>query len=272
MSRLSARVVPVASLDEASLARMFALFDAYYEEVSFDVFHADLSRKDDVILLFDEGGDIQGFSTMKNVVVSVHGRTVRGLFSGDTVVAKAYWGQRVLGRAFLAYLFRKKARHPLSPFWWLLISKGFKTYLLMANNFQEYYPRFEQETPAEAQAILDAFARALYPDEYDAKTGLISFERSHGHVRCGIADITPELLENPKIAYFQQKNPTWPAGTELACIARMTWSMPVFYAAKAYAKAFASQARAGELSPSRKAPSFAQADIARAAPNGGKAS
>jgi len=267
MSRLRARVVPVASLGAAIIERMFTLFEEYYEEVAFEAFAADLSKKDDVILLVDGRGEVQGFSTMKNLTVEVGGRTVRGLFSGDTVVARAYWGQRVLGRAFLAYLFRKKARHPFAPYWWFLISKGFKTYLLMANNFEEYYPRPEGPTPPAEQAVLDAFASALYPGEYDPATGLISFDSSHGQVRRGVADITSELLENPKIAHFQRKNPTWFRGTELACIARMTWSMPLYYTAKAYAKAIAARPRK-VMAPSPEA--MAPMRVAGAAASGEK--
>jgi hypothetical protein len=41
------------------------------------------------------------------------------------------------------------------------------------------------------------------------------------------------MLENPRIRFFVERNPTWPRGTELACIARMTWRMQMYYAAKA---------------------------------------
>ncbi len=264
MSRLASRVVPARDLDAATLARMFEVFEQYYDDVAFDVFSADLANKDDVILLVDGRSVVQGFSTMHNLVIDVNGTTVRGLFSGDTVVAKEFWGQRVLGRAFLAYLFKKKARHPFAPYYWFLISKGFKTYLLMANNFEDYYPHVDRQTPHEAQAILDGFAAKLYPGEYDPATGLIDFDECHGKVRRGVADITPELLHNPKIAHFQRKNPTWFRGTELCCIARMTWTMPLFYTAKAYAKTMASM-RAGSRTPAhaRLAEKAASPSIAR---------
>ena len=39
-----------------------------------------------------------------------------GVFSGDTVVDRAFWGQRVLGKAFLRYLFIQKGNDPSHRF------------------------------------------------------------------------------------------------------------------------------------------------------------
>jgi hypothetical protein len=234
---LKARIVPVGTLTATDHAQMFAVFGQYYENVAFDRFLGDLTHKDDVILLVDRDEHIQGFSTMKNLDVEVDGERIFGLFSGDTVVAREHWGQRVLGRAFLRYLFVQSAKRPLSPFYWFLISKGYKTYLLMANNFPEHFPRFERAMSPRDKAVLDTFGRAMYPNEYDAATGLIAFDKSHGNLRHGVAAITRELREmNPRVAFFAEKNPTWADGTELACIAKMTWTMPLRYALKARVK------------------------------------
>ena len=51
----------------------------------------------------------------------------------------------------------------------------------------------------------------------------------------GIAPISETLLQtNPKIAFFQQVNPHWQRGAELACLARMTLWMPLQYALKTF--------------------------------------
>jgi hypothetical protein len=237
MSKLHARIVSVARLSDGQHQRMFEVFADYYANVSCERFLEDLGRKDDVILLLDSRNVIQGFSTMKNLSCVVKGKKVQGLFSGDTVVAKEYWGQRVLGRAFLRYLFTQKLKHPFVPYYWYLISKGYKTYLLMANNFEDHHPRLEAAMSRWDKAVLDAFGTTLYPHEYSPATGLITFPESHGHVRKGVADIDEALLDKyPRIAFFVEKNPTWFHGTELACIARMTWSMPFKYALKARAR------------------------------------
>ena len=85
---------------------MFELMEQYYDCMDLKRFEKDLASKDDVILLLDGKTDvIKGFSTLKTVELEHGGKTAYGLFSGDTVVHRDYWGQRVLGKAFLKYLF-----------------------------------------------------------------------------------------------------------------------------------------------------------------------
>src|SRR5262249_44746506 len=158
---LKAAIVAVGQLAAADRARMFELMQKAYDAVTERQFLADLEKKDAVILLRDQARTIQGFSTLARLRVRLDGKTLCGIFSGDTVVAEPFWGQRALGKAFLRYLFCEKLRAPFTPLYWLLISKGYKTYLMMANNFAEHHPRYEQPTPERAQRILDAFYAML---------------------------------------------------------------------------------------------------------------
>ena len=231
-ARLRGHVVAIGKLSASERDEMFALFAQYYDCVERARFDSDLDKKDAVILL-RAAGAIQGFSTLKTLPVRVGLRTHYGVYSGDTVLAREYWGQRVLGKVFLRYLFGQKLRRPLRPFWWFLISKGYKTYLLMANNFGEHWPRHEQATPPERQQILDAFGAAYFPDYYQPATGLIEFPESLGQLKFHVTPITDEQREVPRIGFFEQRNPTWIQGTELACLARMTWTMPLYYSFKA---------------------------------------
>jgi hypothetical protein len=235
---LRAEIVSSDRLDAADKARMFELMRQYYDGVTEDRFLLDLSNKHAVIVLRDEvEKNIRGFSTLRMVHARLGNKRLRGVFSGDTVIEKRYWGQRALGKAFLRFLFLEKLKHPLEPLYWLLISKGYKTYLMMANNFSEHYPRFERPTPARKRAIMDAFYMELYPSNYDPETGLIKFSAEQGCLKSGVAGISKGLLaSNRRIAFFQKANPHWSRGVELACIARMSLFMPFYYALKVVAK------------------------------------
>jgi hypothetical protein len=231
--KLRATPTAVSHLAPADRARMLALMRAYYDGVNEAEFFADLARKNAVILLHDASLVIQGFSTLVTVRLEVEGRRALGVFSGDTVLDKRYWGSRALGRAFLRYLLLEKLRRPAEPLYWLLISKGYKTYLMMANNFAEHYPRYERSAPARIQRLMDAFYTALYPDAYHAATGLIETPGETYRLKSAVAPIPVRLIEaNPRIAFFQQRNPRWQQGCELACIARMTLWMPLRFALK----------------------------------------
>lgn len=90
MTALRARTVPVASVGPAERAALWALFAETYVDVNEATFQDDFDAKDHVILLDD--GQLRGFSTLKELRVDVDGQTHVGMFSGDTVVARAYWG------------------------------------------------------------------------------------------------------------------------------------------------------------------------------------
>jgi hypothetical protein len=230
---LKAAITPISQLAPADKTRMFELMRAYYDSIAEQQFLSDLSKKDAVILLKDRSGAIQGFSTLASVRVNLDGKTLRAIFSGDTVIDKRHWGQRALGKAFLRYLFVEKAKSPFAPLYWLLISKGYKTYLMMANNFSEHYPRFDRSTPARAKRIMDSFYSKLYPANYNPQTGLIETPGEACRLKSVVAAIPAALAEsNPRIAFFARSNPQWREGAELACIARMTLWMPLQYALK----------------------------------------
>jgi hypothetical protein len=239
-NKLFSQTVRVDQLNSAQINRMFAIFSKYYSNTGEEVFKKDLLKKNVVFLLIDRRQqEIQGFSTLVNLNVEVEGRRVRGVFSGDTIIEKEFWGQGTLGVAFLKHLFLEKLKRPFSPLYWFLISKGFKTYLLMANNFSEHYPRHEQATPKREKGILAAFSKTLYPEHFREDLGLVVFDEDAGKdaLKSEVAPITEQMRqENQRIAFFEKQNPEWHRGDELCCIARMDLSMPLTYQLKVIKK------------------------------------
>ncbi len=237
-SRLNAETVRVSQLSDSDRERMYQILDRYYAFVSWEIFLKDLSEKSEVILLKSEHDQkIQGFSTLKFFETEVEGRLVKAVFSGDTIVEQEFWGQTALQKAFVSRLFQEKLKSPHRPLYWYLISKGYKTYLLMANNFQRYYPSSDGSQALQAHA--DAFSRHLFGSAYDARMGLLQFGAHAPRLKGEVAPIPSDLLEShPKIAYFAQKNPTWQQGTELACVAELNLPMVMGFTVKTLRKTF----------------------------------
>jgi hypothetical protein len=234
---LKASVCHPTHLSQSEQNIMYQLFLKYYEGHPFDVFQRDLLEKDDVILLKDtETQKIQGFSTILKVKIKRGEKIYNAIYSGDTVLSTDYWGTSALGIKFLKYLWWEKMKNPFKPLNWFLISKGYKTYLLMANNFHTHYPRYEKATTPHHQELMKSFYSARFIDTYNSESHLI---KPHGvtcHLKENIADISEKLLENPRIKFFQEKNPKWKEGHELCCIAEMTIFMPLKYALKKFFK------------------------------------
>lgn len=218
--KLISKTIKISSLYEGQIAEMFKLFEIFYENVSFERFQYDLRSKSRVIIMLDQNKRIQGFSTLYDFDFYHHNKNYRILYSGDTIIAPDYWGTSALTMEFLKNMIILKLKYPTRPVWWFLISKGYKTYLLLANNFLNYYPRFDCETPLEHQSLLQELSQKLYPGKYNTSTGVIEFdELEHEHLKDFIAPITDELMQKyPKIKFFQEKNPKWKSGHELACV------------------------------------------------------
>ncbi|HRI67953.1 MAG TPA: hypothetical protein PK156_27135, partial [Polyangium sp.] len=218
---------------------MWTLFDRVYVDVDRARFDQDLAEKDDVILLFDEGDQsVQGFSTLRVYHRTVDGRDVVVVYSGDTVIAPGYWGQRALQSAFVKYVTTCKARHPFVPVYWFLISKGYKTYLLLARNFPEYWPRRDIPTPVWPAAVLRTLATEKFGPHFVPDRGVVQFDRPMGRLRAGMAPIEPEMLEDPDVRFFIEKNPGHEAGDELCCLGRVGVQQGVYYVSRLLRRSF----------------------------------
>ncbi len=222
-SKLKAKTIRVASLKPHQIEEMFKLFEIFYENVSFERFRSDLLQKSRVIIMIDKNKSIQGFSTLYDFDLTHEGTKFRILFSGDTIIAPDFWGTSVLTMEFLKNIILLKLKYFNRPVWWFLISKGYKTYLLLANNFINYYPRYDLDTPANYQDLLKKLSDKFYPNKFNSISGVIEFApREHEYLKESIAPITEELMNKfPKIKFFNEKNPNWKVGHELACIGRV---------------------------------------------------
>ncbi len=234
--RLYGRLVDVSDVPDSQLQQMFGIFERYYDNVSWTSFRKDFREKSRVILLFDQRtGLLQGFTTLKTFRSVVGGKPVAGLFSGDTVVEREYWGQPALRATFFKAmlvtwwenLIESKGRR---PFYWFLISKGYKTYLLLTNNFHTHWPRYNSRLPDREREIMRTFAESLYPgrvnerhlENFGQSAGaalVLPFDEGAPCLREEVAPIRQDLLTNPKIRFFQAANPGWEEGHELCCLA-----------------------------------------------------
>jgi hypothetical protein len=135
-----------------------------------------------------------------------------------------YWGSKILQESFVKYLAQAKLRSPFEPLYWMLISKGYKTYLLARNNVAKCYPNAETHTPIRYQRLMDGFYRHKFGNAYDAARNHIAYESCHGAVKGEIAVPTPSDLRNGDIRFFVDHNPRYREGVELACLAEVRLS------------------------------------------------
>lgn len=202
--------------------RMLALMGAHFDNVSRVAFEKDLAEKRWVVLLRDkESGALQGFSTMAILEAAVEGQPVKAVFSGDTIVDRAYWGETELASVWGSFVLSLVAAEPAARFYWFLISKGVRTYRFLPVYFQAFYPRFEAPTPPFEAAVLRALAEQKFPGRFDAERGVIRFGGAKDRLRPELAEVAPGRLADPHTRFFLEKNPGYVVGDELACVAAL---------------------------------------------------
>ncbi len=230
---LKAELRKISDLTVSQKNSMWEVFCRYYDNASREAFERDLEQKTEVILLKDvKEGSIQGFSTLHFSKRIHEGKRVAVVFSGDTVIEKRYWGQSALQWRFFFYVIRKKLTHPFHRTYWFLISKGYKTYLLLTRNFVEYWPRYEEPTPPWQLSLIDTLSRERFSGAWVPERGVIDFKGTKDILRESIAPIREELLKVPDIRFFVEKNPGHGKGDELCCLGRVDSRMAQVYPRK----------------------------------------
>lgn len=215
-AKLRGRVVPRAQVNGLLSERLFQLFSHYYLHVDRASFERDQAEKDWVLLLDDAHGIVQGFTTLKLYELTVLGRPVRALFSGNTIIDQAYWGETELVAAWCRFMARLKREALAVPLYWFLISSGYRTYLYLPLFFHDFFPRHDRATSEFEQTLIDTLGRRKFPDEY--RDGVVHVARPRECLRPELALPRATKRANPHVSFFFEKNPNCLRGDELVCV------------------------------------------------------
>jgi hypothetical protein len=222
---LTGSVVSRASLTASDRDRMYDLLFKYFAGTARDRFEADLQEKESVVLLRDVRGRIEGFSTYMRIEIPIDGQDIVAFFSGDTIVAREYWGETILSRLWSQTVFaeadRIVAERPTAQVYWFLICSGYKTFRFLPVFFREFYPHPAATTPPHIRGILHSLGQRKFGPHYDSTSGIVRLPHASA-LRHGVADLTEHRLRDPLVAFFTAVNPRHAEGEELACLTRIS--------------------------------------------------
>ena len=216
---LKGQIKPVGEYTEAERASMYRLMSEFYDNTDESVFLRDFFDKDYCLTLYHEQEGIVGFTTQKVMAVEAAGKTVHGIFSGDTIIHKDHWGDMELFKTWAGFWFDFAGQY--DEFYWFLICKGYKTYRMLPVFFTEFYPNYRMPTPEYEQSIIDAYASKLYGREYNRENGVIEYHTVKDKLKQGVADVGSREMKNKDIAFFCQANPDHTQGNEISFLAKI---------------------------------------------------
>lgn len=216
VERMSFQLAAIAALTAVQKDAMFQLLTNHFEGVTAGQFERDLIEKD-LALLLEKNGHLMGFSTLVAYSTIFRGEPINVIYSGDTIVDPEAWGSTALPRAWVAGVRRLQAALPPGRCYWLLLSSGFRTYRFMSVFWREFFPRHDQSTSPEMQALLEQLADERFGHQFVRQHGVVRF-RHPQRLRDGLKEIPTGRERDPHTEFFLRLNPGYIHGDELVCL------------------------------------------------------
>ncbi|MEJ2111761.1 MAG: hypothetical protein P8Z37_17995 [Acidobacteriota bacterium] len=141
------------------------------------------------------------------------------LFSGDTIVEPQHWQNSKLAGSFGHIMLRLMDENPDSFIYWLLISKGFRTYRFLPVFFNRFYPVHYEKTPPEYLNLIREVALYKFKEDFDAGNGVVRSDVLSDRLKPEMCEIPEGRKSDPHVHFFLARNPTFYKGDELVCLA-----------------------------------------------------
>ncbi len=218
---LTCKITAVQKIDEAAQRAMFTLFNRYFDNTDFGRFKADLAEKDLAIMQRTKDGGLAGFSTVQIFRTLLSGKECTFLYSGDTIVAPEFSSSSMLIGAFGHVMLRLIEKTEM-PIYWLLISKGFRTYRLLPVFFNTFYPSYNGRKALNLKELRNRVGDYKFGKSYDPDKGIVSFNGLHDRLKESMCVVPEGRSHDPHVLYFLQNNPGYRQGDELLCLAEIS--------------------------------------------------
>ncbi len=208
-----------APLDQYTLKTMAGLYLTNYDGTNLSLFQADLADKDEVLLLYSDD-TLVGFTTFKTYLRDWNNRKIKILYSGDTIVDRAHWGQQALAFAWIGRMGEIKRQNPDIPFYWFLLVKGHRTFKYMPVFGKSFYPHWSVDR-GDLKPLALMLAEEKFGSRFNPTSGVVEFKSTRGHLKADIANPSEEDMTKEAVQFFVQRNPNYKNGHELVCICEM---------------------------------------------------
>lgn len=220
LTRITISFRTIGSLDEATLARMWALYEPHH--------HMDRAEFLDKLLTLDEialftlRGDrtLVGFCGLRHRVIELStGGRIATFYMGLAFVQRQWRSEGLIQRVAI----RRMLGPSLSPryqrvyFWADCLT--YRPYLAMARNLREFYPSRTLATPDEVREVIATLGRDYYGDNFDVERGTV--RKPLRRIRRHEALISAEDLRDPDIRFYLECNRDQARGDGLIAICPM---------------------------------------------------
>jgi hypothetical protein len=217
---LEISIRPSASLSPGELEEIWTLTSRYVDTPR-PHYESKLLALPEVGLWRVRGGALAGLVSLDVYPVLWQGQTRIIIFTSSVVADERFRGRSLVLKTGLRLLLREKLRRPFAKAYWFFDTFSYKSYLIPARNFREFWPRRNQPTPADTAAFIDRLATERYGADWSRETGVVR--------RSGYKQLLPETApidgqsrSDPDVRFFAAANPGHRDGDMLVCLAPLT--------------------------------------------------
>ena len=210
----------IEDLTESDRKQITELYLSYFDGSSEEQVISDLEKKTEILLVYFEDA-LVGFSTLELYDFKWENSLIQILYSGDTIVDQAHWGQQALAFAWIANLGKLTRDRPEVPLYWFVILKGHRTFKFLPAFGKSFYPHWSIDR-SDLKPLVDALAKQKFGSDYNPETGIVEFAESRGHLNPDIAYPTENEKAKDSVRFFLEKNPNYLRGHELVCLCEIS--------------------------------------------------
>lgn len=213
-------VASPAALEEADWDEIWEV-TRHYVLANREFFEGKLREHSEVGLFRLASGRLIGVAGIDAYESLFRGRRCMVLFTSSVVIEDQFRGRYLLQRLGLRTFIRSRMRNPLTAIFWLFDSFSYKSYVMLARYFGQYWPSRRTETPADIVTFIDNLARERYGEDWKPELGIVR-RSGHKRLRSITAPLTAEVLADPDIKFFADSNPGHAQGDMLVCLCPLT--------------------------------------------------
>lgn len=204
-------------------------------------FRRDIEERERVAIYWD-GEDLVGLVTLDLRHETFQGRQVVGIYTGNTWLHPRWRGRNLIQRMGVLSYAESIVRWPRANKYWFFGSNNFKSYLVMARNLRDFYPSRHEPTPQFETDYICHLARVIYHADVDPDWLVYQppAARSFSEDETRIPD---RLTNDPDVRFFIDRNPNYPRGAKLMCLAPLTLTNWASIGRKAFARAVRAKRR-----------------------------
>ncbi len=221
MSKIVSSLEPVWSCTAHTRQECFELLSRHFTNVTWSQFNADFHEKHYVAILRKDGR-LVGFSTMVTIpITAATGDQLYVAFSGDTAIEFEARNSTGLGSTLSSFFRENISKYGDGVVWYVLISKGWRTYKAMEFMFHSFTPHPSRDMTAHERMIGASFGRNKYPARFTEGSLVLRSLCGDQKLRGDSPDL--EVPHTPLGSFFTENNPGFAQGDELICLARLSY-------------------------------------------------